>query len=260
MSASNGVAPVGCQWNTTYNYLNCDSTDLVLDHVRLSGGIYWSGCGNLTIRQSVIEGYPSKTWHNVYAACSAGKAGAELRIEDSTMSWHPTVSYAGGTNVANLWTGSSRPMKVTRSVLRDLPQGLGPTPGSIIEQSEIIAPVGVQCPGEVCHTDGLFSQGGDNVIYRYNNITVPTSGQATAAVFWQNRSGTNTGGVMEGNYLVGGAYTLRNETMRGLVVRNNTFGGGLYGDCYTETSKGGSIAVWEGNKHVDGSAVTCATG
>ena len=76
---------------------------------------------------------------------------------------------------------------------------------------------------------------------------------ATAAVFYQSSPGS-TGNRLIGNYLSGGAYTLRNESSNGLDVIDNTFAGGVYGDYYLKP--GASWGEWSGNVQLDGSPVT----
>ena len=255
-SAANGRAPSGCSWNQTYKYLDCTSTELNLDHVYVQGGIYWRGCGDLNITQSVIDWYPSKTWHNIQAACQQPSAGAAYTIRNTTLQTSPSLTtYTGGSDIGGLneYTGSV-PMLVYNSLIQGFPQGLDPGRNSIIKDTEIYTQ-NAQCSGEICHSDGLFSQGGDNITYQGNYISVQFGipAYATAAVFYQSSPGS-TGNRLIGNYLSGGAYTLRNETSNGLDVIDNTFAGGVYGDYYL--APGASWGEWSGNVQLDGSPVT----
>jgi hypothetical protein len=252
-SAANGLVPAGCtSWNATYKYLRCDQANLALDHAWIKGGIYWTGCGSLNVTQSIVEWAPSTTWYNIYAQCSSGSAGATLNVTDSTLRSGGT--YNGGSDIAGLWTNSSRPMNVNRSNLSGFPQGLDPTGGSLIQHSEISATDGVSCGSSTCHGDGLFSQGGNNITYDSNRIVVATTGTVTAAVFWQDiPCNLTTGETVKNNYLQGGAYTFRNECAS-VAVTNNVFGGGVYGDAYSAAP--GVITAWSGNTHPDGRAVS----
>lgn len=259
-SEANGQVPAGqnCSWDHTYKNLECRNTDLTLDHVYIQGGIYWDGCGNLTITNSIIDWKPSKNWHNIHAACDNGNAGASLTISYSTLrASGDGTPYTGsidigGVDVGNLNTGSARPMYVNNSVLRDFPQGLDPAGGSIIKNNEIYtADVWCTNSSEWCHVDGLFSQGGNNLTYQGNYIVTPTDPvTATAAIFFQS-SGRTSGHKIIGNYIKGGAFTFYNQSADNITVENNTFGGGKFGDV----SNSGTITSWINNKKEDGTAV-----
>jgi hypothetical protein len=251
-SQANGVIPAGCtSWNATYKYLRCDQANLSLDHAWVKGGIYWTGCGNLNVTQSIIEWAPSSTWHDVYAQCANGTAGATLSVTDSTL--RSGTTYNGGSDIGAVTTNSTRPMLVNRSNFSGFPQGLDPAGGSLIQHSEIYATDGAQCGSSTCHGDGLFSQGGNNITYDSNRVVVATSGTVTAAVFWQVIPCTlQTGEIVKNNYLQGGAYTFRNECSA-VSVTDNVFAGAVYGDAYSAAP--GTITAWTGNKHPDGSTV-----
>jgi hypothetical protein len=61
-------------------------------------------------------------------------------------------------------------------------------------------------PPRVYHIDGVFSQGGGNILIQRNYIDAPTDSDVTAAIFIQNRDSTDTGVKVYANYLRGGAY------------------------------------------------------
>lgn len=261
-SAANGATPnIDCSWNQTYKFLDCDGQNLTLDHAYVQGGIYWRGCGNLLITDSIVDWQPSLTWHSIYAQCENALPDTVLEVHNSSLRTGPPSDPAspasspasgGGTDDPPLKTHSNRPMIVSNSLLTGFPQGLHPTGGSVISNNEIYVRQGVGCAGPCDHhLDGLFSQGGNNITYQGNYIVVPTNSEATAAVFFQGPA--SSGHVIDGNYLQGGAYTLRNQTATGVVVTNNTFGGSVWGDVSDEN---GTYSVWQGNVHPDGTVVT----
>ncbi len=210
--------------------MRCDQTNLTLDRVYLQGGLYWTGCGNLTITNSVFEGGDS--WHVIYAACPTADPAATIRVQDSTLKWYDGQAYTRGSDVPTIWTRSNQSFQILRNLLDGMPQGIDP-PGNSLIDSNVIYAVDAPCATGPSHVDGVFSHGGDNITISHNYISVPVASTVTASVFWQNLSGTDTGGDVHDNYLHGGAYTLRNETMIGLSVQGNTFAGGLYGDATT---------------------------
>lgn len=253
-SAANNRVPANddCAWNQTYKYLRCGATNLTLNHVYIKGGLYWTGCGSLSISNSVLDWQPSKAWMDVDDACQTPAAKAAITATNSTFETSPTVvKYTGGSDIGGItdYTGTV-PMRVTHSLIRGFSQGLDPGQGSFIENNEIYVQDNVCNGGSICHGDGLFSQGGNHITYVGNYIVVPKD--ATAAIFFQSspRSSSNKVG---GNYLKGGAYTLYNESSVGLTVETNVFAGGTYGDC--DRYPAASWGTWSGNKKPNGTAV-----
>lgn len=258
-SAANGKVPAGdnCSW-TSYKYLDCSAANITLDHVDIEGGIYSRGCGHLTITNSIVDWQPSTSWFLVDDACLSPNSGSTLSVAHSTLETGPSVpTYTGGSDVGGLHEHSgSIPMVVTNSLIRGFPQGLNPTQGSVIKNNEIYvqpASCNDSSGSSPCHMDGLFSEGGNDMIYEGNYIVV-APGAATAAIFFQ--SDPSSGNRVIANFLKGGAYTFYNETSIGVVVENNTFGGAQYGDA-TDSGGGnsGTVSIWSGNVHVDGSPV-----
>jgi Domain of unknown function (DUF4082) len=254
-SPANGHVPAGsgCQWNQTYKYLRCDSTDLTLDDVDIQGGLYWDGCGSLTVKDSVFDWYPSQTWPDVYDACTAPAASATITATDSTFETSPNVvKYTGGSDIGGIteYTGTV-PMLITHSLIQGFSQGFDPGSDSVIKDNEIYVQDNVCHTGTICHGDGLFSQGGNHILYEGNYIVVPSD--ATADIFFQS-SPSSSGNSVIGNYLKGGAYSLYNENSVGLTVEDNTFAGATYGDC--DRYAAASWGTWSGNKKPGGSPVT----
>jgi hypothetical protein len=253
-AADRKVPPRGdCSWSQ-FQYLDCAATNLTLDHVHIMGGLYWSGCGNLTISNSVIDWQPSQSWFLIQNACQNPGATSTITVTGSTLESGPSVPlYTGGSDIGalNEYTGNV-PMLVSNSLIQGLPQGLDPTQNSVIKDNEIYVQ-NASCGGSPCHLDGLFSQGGNGITYEGNYIVAPPS--ATSAIFFQSSPGSSGNSVI-GNFIKGGSYTFFNESSVGIQVENNTFGGGTFGDatdCGGDSC--GSVGVWRGNIHVNGSPV-----
>ena len=259
-SAANGKLPPGghCSW-TSYKYLECSAANITLNHVYLKGGLYSLGCGHLTISDSIVDWQPSTVWFLVDDACLNPGSASVITVTHSTMETGPTVPvYTGGSDVGAIHEHSGDiPMVVSNSLLQGFPQGLNPTQGSLIKDNEIYvqqATCSDSSGSSGCHLDGLFSEGGNDITYEGNYIVV-APGTATAAIFYQSDPGS-TGNKVIGNFLKGGAYTFYNETSMGVVVEDNTFAGSEYGDA-TDSGGGnqGTVSVWSGNVHVNGSRV-----
>jgi hypothetical protein len=85
-SAANGKVPhgTGCRW-TRYKYLDCPGTNLTLDHVHIAGGVYWRGCGKLTVSSSIVDWQPSKSWFLIDDACRTPQATSTITVTHSTL-------------------------------------------------------------------------------------------------------------------------------------------------------------------------------
>lgn len=259
-SAANGQVPPGqgCSWDQEYKAMDCRGNTLTLDHAYVQGGIYWTGCGTMSITNSIVDWAPSRTWHNIHASCENGDSGASLQASHSTFRTSATnTPYTGSvdngpSDVGSINNASSRPMIISHSVFKDFPQGLNPPGESVIKYSEIYIS-DVWCPrdNEWCHSDGLFSQGGDNLLYEGNYIVAQIDPiEATAAIFFQSFP-RSSGHRIIGNFIKGGAYTFYNQNADNLVVEGNTFGGHKFGDV----SNTGTITSWLNNKRLDGTPV-----
>jgi hypothetical protein len=259
-SAANGQVPAaGCTWNLesgeTAKYLSCDDTNLTLDHAYIQGSLDWDGCGSLTITNSIVDWEASSYWFSVYADCAAPGSGATVTVSDSTFETANDIPYTGKSDIGAITVYSNIPMLVSNSLFKDFPQGIDPNAGSVIKDNEIYtsdltcwlnASAGTT---SACHDDGMFSQGGNDITYEGNYISVPAD--STAAIFYQS-SPNSTGNQVIGNYLKGGSYTLYNEDSDGLMVENNTFAGANYGDVALCS---GSWGTWTGNVQLDGTVV-----
>src|SRR5581483_10246135 len=49
-----GAVPPGCSGWQSYG-LRCDQTNIIWDHVWIKASVYWTGSGNLTITNSIVE-------------------------------------------------------------------------------------------------------------------------------------------------------------------------------------------------------------
>lgn len=255
-SAANGVAPSGCTWES-YG-LRCDQTELMLDHVYISGGIYWTGTGSLTITNSIVEGGLGIA--AIEAHATAPQANAVITVTDSTLRWVVGQVMPPGNDAAPIWTGSgTQAIVMLRCDSSGMPQGVDPTPGSVIDSNFIHDLFQNYASGGYpndTHLDGIFSQGGSNIVIQRNYVDAPVRTDTTAALFIQNRTGTDTGIVIYANFLNGGGYLLANQTGLLVDVINNTFASGLYGDVgYYGGSYPSTYGTWTGNVHTDSSAV-----
>ncbi|HEV2674927.1 MAG TPA: right-handed parallel beta-helix repeat-containing protein [Aliidongia sp.] len=240
-----GAVPPGCEAET-YG-VRCDQANLTLDSVHLTGGLYWTGTGNLTITNSIIEG--GSSWITIYAAATSNAQTAKITVTNSTLRWQPGLTYPSGYDVAPIWTRGTQALIVQHCDLSGMPQGIDPGGNSVIQGNYIHDLVqNSKSKTNPTHLDGLFSQGGANILIVNNYIDAPALGAVTAALFIQGDGGnTETGIKIYANYLSGGAYVLRNETGKSVDVVNNTFGSGMYG--YVSSLKGytGTYGVWSGN-------------
>lgn len=244
-----GQAPPGCAWSPAG--LRCDDTDLTWDHVYIHGGVYWTGTGTATVTNSILENPSAQNWYVFYSQ-NPSETGRLVFTDCTLRHLVPNAT----TDVAPIWANNGKPLFATRLDISGMPQGL-PCPGGSVIDSVWIHDMVQPRPSNPLHMDGVFSQGGDNWVIRNSRIETPSRNPSdvTAAVFVQvipSGSG-NVGGLVENCYLKGGSYTLRNETMAGLRVRNCVFAGYTFGDAWSQAP--GSIAEWSGNVHVDGSPV-----
>jgi hypothetical protein len=249
--APGGPAPAGCAWQS-YG-LRCDQTNLTLTNVHIVGGLYWTGTGNLTIDNSIIEG--GKAWFVVYAAAVTNAPGAVMSVTNSTLRWPVTPAYPAGYDVAPIWTRGTQAMNIIQCDLSGMPQGLDPGPNSLIQGNWIHGLVQNGSRSKPSHMDGLFTQGGSNIVIVNNYIDAPVNGTVTGALFIQDVGGTDTGIKIYANYLSGGAYVLRNETGIAVDVQNNTFGASLYGNVSPLKGYPGTYGAWSGNVTTSGAVV-----
>ena len=265
-SAANGLVPPNCQWEVYGLRCGGDANgNLTLDHVHIQGGIYMSGCGSVTITQSIIEQQPMA---GVFSAAIADHCGtwngvATITVQNSTLvtglptGIPPNAVYPVSTSVTGsggasdngpIFSNGSFPLMLYNNVFGGFPQGVvGMGDGSVIENNEMY----VQDEGG-SHVDGVYNEGANNVLVQGNYI-VSTNVSATSPIFFQNAS---SGNQVISNYLYGGGYTLANQDSTGLIFNNNTFGGGwAYGNCYYLPATA-SFTSFSGNVDADGAPVT----
>jgi hypothetical protein len=252
----NGAAPSGCRWQS-YG-LRCDQDNLLLDHVHLIGGLYWTGTGSLTITNSIVEGELGIA--AIEAHATTPQANAVITVTDSTLRWALGSVMPPGNDAAPIWSyGGLQAIVLIRCDSSGMPQGIDPTPNSVIDSNYIhnlfqnYASAGY--PNDT-HLDGIFSQGGSNIIIQRNYVEAPVRDDTTAALFFQNRTGTDTGIQVYANHFNGGGWMIANQTGVGVDFSNNMVGGGLFGYLgYFGAPYPGTFASWTGNVFTDGSTV-----
>jgi fibronectin type 3 domain-containing protein len=256
-TSTNRVVPAGCTGWEIYG-LRCDQTNLILDHVHIIGGLYWSGAGSLTITNSIIEGEFGIA--AIEAHASTPQTNAVITIADSTLHWATGQVMPPGNDSAPIWTSTGeQAIVMLRCDSSGMPQGVDPTPNSVIDSNYIhnlfqnYASSGY--PNDT-HLDGMYSQGGSNIIIQRNYSDAPARGDTTSTMFVQNRTGLDTGIQIYANYLNGGGYTLANQTGLLTNVVNNTFAGALFGYVgYFGGTYQDTYGTWMGNVYTDGSTV-----
>lgn len=250
-----GAAPSGCSWQS-YG-LRCGQTDLDLDHVWLKGSLYWTGEGHLTISNSIVQGGTGSAWYAILGHPAVSTAlSSVIEVTDSTVGWLPGQSVPSGIDVAPIWAVyGNQALVVERDDISGMPQGVDPTGGSLIEDNYIHGLVQNGTASTPTHLDGIYSQGGSNILIQGNYVDVPVRSDTTAALFIQDRGSTDTGISIKNNYLNGGAYVLRNQTGVSVTVENNVFGQSLYGYVGDLTGYPGTYGLWSGNLNISSTPV-----
>lgn len=242
-----GAAPAGCSWQSFG--LRCDQTDLTLDHVWIKGSLYWTGTGNLTVSQSIVQGGTGTAWYAILGHPStSGPLNSTIKVTDSTVGWLPGKTMPSGEDVAPIWSAYGNQAQIAiRDDLSGMPQGIDPTANSIIQDNWIHGLVQTGTASAPTHLDGIFSQGGGNIKIDGNYVDVPVRSDTTAAIFIQDRGSTDTGISITDNYLNGGAFTLRNQTGINVDVENNTFANSVWGAVGDLSGYPGTYGTWTGN-------------
>jgi len=250
-----GAAPSGCSWQS-YG-LRCDQTDLTLDHVWIKGSFYWTGTGNLTISQSIVQGGTGTSWYAILGHPStSGAINSTIKVTDSTVGWLPGKTMPAGEDVAPIWTAYGNQAQIAiRDDLSGMSQGIDPTANSVIQDNWIHGLVQNGTASSPTHLDGIFSQGGGNIKIEGNYVDVPVRSDTTAAIFIQDRGSTDTGISIIGNYLNGGAFNLRNQTGINVAVENNTFANSVWGAVGDLSGYPGTYGTWTGNVTLNQAAV-----
>ena len=227
---------------------------MTLDHAYVHGGVFFTGSGAVSVSNSIIEGGSGSEWYVFYDAASS--SSARMTFTDSTVRWQAGKTFPSGYDVGPIWQRSDESMDVERCDISGLPQGLDPAGGSIVKNNWIHGLVQNSTSSSPTHLDGIFSQGGSNITISGNYVDVPLRipSDVTAAVFFQDIPYAPVSNiVVSSNYLYGGSFTLRNESVSGLTVTNNVFAGGAYGPLATITPA--SIGTWTGNINLKGASV-----
>ena len=250
-----GKAPGGCSW-LDYG-LRCDQTNLTLDHVWIKGSLYWTGTGNLTVSQSIVQGGTGSAWYAILGhPASSGPLSSTIKVTDSTVGWLPGKTMPSGYDVAPIWSSYGNQAEIAiRDDLSGMPQGIDPTGDSVIQDNWIHGLAQTGTASAPTHLDGIFSQGGGNIRIDGNYVDVPVRSDTTAAIFIQDRGSTDTGISITNNYLNGGAYNLRNQTGINVAVENNTFANSVWGEVGDLSGYDGVYGTWSGNVNLTGQAV-----
>ena len=264
---TNGFVIPGCDTTWQPSGMRCDQANLVLDHVHISGGpIYWTGTGNLTVTNSIIES-SSTGLGGIQAHANPALATSTITITDSTLRFDLGQLMPPGNDTWAIFSTGVQAVVMIRNDISGTPQGIKPAANSI-EDSNFIhnllqdyATAGCTAQSSSVnpcdtHMDGVFSEGGNNLIVQRNYIDAPLRFDTTAALFFQS-STPMTNVSVYANFLNGGSFTFANQDGVGVNVQNNTFGSGVYGDAYGPNPNypGTSYSTWLGNVFTDGSAV-----
>lgn len=250
-----GAAPGGCSWQSFG--LRCDQTNLTLDHVWIRGSFFWTGTGDLTISQSIVQGGTGDSWYAILGhPDTSGPLDSTIKVTDSTVGWLPGKTMPAGEDVAPIWSAYGNQAQIAiRDDLSGMPQGIDPTDNSIIQDNWIHDLAQTGTASAPTHLDGIFSQGGGDIRIDGNYVDVPVRSDTTAAIFIQDRGSSDTGISITDNYLNGGAFNLRNQTGINVDVENNTFANSVWGPVGDVTGYTGSYGTWLGNVDLTGSVV-----
>jgi fibronectin type 3 domain-containing protein len=270
---TNGFVVPGCDTTWQPSGMRCDQTNLVLDHVHISGGpIYWTGGGNLTISNSIIEssglGLGGIQAH-ACAGCSpyATLPNSTITVTNSTLRYDLGQAMPPSQDTWAIFTPGDQAIVVIRNDMSGLPQGVKPAANSIVDSNFIhnllqdystsgcTAQSSAANPCDA-HMDGIFSEGGNNLIVQRNYTDAPLRFDTTSPLFFQS-SPPITNVSVYANFLNGGSFTFANQDGAGVNVQNNTFGSGVYGYAYgpSPESPDASYTTWSGNVFTDGSTV-----
>lgn len=236
--------------------LRVSAGDLTLDHVYVTGSIYWLGGGTLTITNSVMTGGGlTSAYYNVNDVNSIQED--TIVASDTTFNW--SGQYTSLTDIGAINDRAGQLLNIQRCDISGQPQGLNPNgSGSVIDSCWIhdLVYSGSIANGTNTHVDGIFSEAGSYIVITRNNIDLTNlTTSVTAALFFQNLSSNPmVGNIVAGNFLDGGSYTYWNQSCKNMVVKNNTFGGHpLYGN--TAEGPVGNHIAWSGNVTLTGAVV-----
>ena len=226
-------APAGTRWED--GGLVVEADDVVLEGVKVAGGVSFESGGTLTVRGSVIEAVSG--WRVLYGGSDVA---CHLDVSDSTLRFVGTPDNGS----AAIHGGCT--LTAVRNDISGSGDGIQNGPGRCrVEQNYIHDLAAVSD----FHNDGVQLYSGPKIVIRHNRIDIGWNGtNQNGALFFQ---GTFDAPVIEGNVLSGGGFTLRIEGgPHRAVVRDNVLlaAPGAFGPVLVEP---GTVATWEGN--VDGS-------
>lgn len=252
-----GNAPPNCAWQS-YG-LRCSDDNYTMDHVKIDGGVYWSGVGTFTLTNSVILGGAGSEWYDLLGHPSSTATinpGFNMVVHDSTLAWQPGKTFPCCEDVAPIWSiYGNQAVDAQRDDLSGFPQGLPGGVGSQAINNWIHGLVQNGTSSAPSHIDGVYNQSGSGWLVEGNYIDAPVRGDVTAALFDQD-SPMDTGVVVKDNFLNGGAYNLVNDSASGMDVENNTFGANVYGFA---AAPGGTVqgtySTWSGNVDTSGNPI-----
>ena len=269
---TNGFVAPGCDTTWQPSGMRCDQTNLVLDHVHISGGpIYWTGGGNLTVTNSIIEssgaGLGGIQAHACAGCSNPTLPTSTITITDSTLRYDLGQLMPPGNDTWAIFSTGDQAIVVIRNDISGTPQGVKPAANSIVDSNFIhnllqdysttgcTAQSSAVIPCDT-HMDGIFSEGGNSLIVQRNYTDVPLRFDTTAPLFFQS-STPMTNVSVYANFLNGGSFTFANQDGENVKVQNNTFGSGVYGYAYgpNPSYPDTSYATWSGNVFTDGSTV-----
>lgn len=235
----------GATWESDGMHLA--TTNLVLDHVAIYGAIYFTGL-NATVTNSVMYGGTGSEF-SVFSA--RGATPGTLTFSDCTLGWVAGATPNPATDTGVIWDTNGSVYMIDHCDISGSPQGLGPISGAGSQITYCVIAVAQNNQVTPSHMDCIFNEGAADTLVE--GCWLDADGQqATAALFWQAGS-TIPGCVVTGNYLKGGAITLHNEDATGLVVTDNVFTQGFFGDAANTAP--GTIGTWAANVHTDGTPV-----
>ena len=237
---STSTAPAGTSWNTTYNYLTVTGSNVTLNKVWVKGGVYVTGGGTITIRDSIVEGGGS--WFIFHMTSTAGR----LDAENVTFRWKNGIINEGttGSGVIQI-TGNHDDTRIVRCDLSGNADGIQMAGDRwVITDNWIhdLAMVGTY-PNNT-HNDGIQMYNGTGHTIARNRIEIGAQAPySNGAIFTQ---GSSIGSyAIRDNFLNGGGYTL--HLQNGIAaVTGNVFGpNSLYGTHLIRAEA--SVSEWSGN-------------
>jgi len=179
--------PFGFGWFGTW--LRNDETDMSLDHAYVhGGGLYWTGSGNGSLTNCVIDANGDNGNTGLYTSFAATSTSAPvastLFLKNVTLKMTNPWPNADVSLVTD--ASANRILTAIRVDCSGAPQGLPLTDSALIESCCVHDMVQPSLdPNNPMHMDAIFSQGGDNWTVRNSYFQAPLDQAATAAFFVQ---------------------------------------------------------------------------